>query len=187
MVLDRIVNLRRLGLLRRKPSAVALADQARNRGQWEVAAELYRKVLNRNHRNPPIWVQYGHALKESGGRRDPGCWPAESAYRRAIALDPNAADPHLQLGHALKLQGKTEEAQAAYLRALALDPSMPYPLQELHRLGWTEAQTAGLRGAVAPNSRDDDSVDPPRPASMRRRRTILHLADRAGRAQWGVP
>ena len=118
MVLDRIVNLRRFGLLGGKPSAVALADQARDRGQWEVAAELYRKALNRNPRNPPLWVQYGHALKESGERRDPDkLAQAEGAYRRSLSLDPGTADTYLQLGHILKLQGKTEEAQAAYLRA----------------------------------------------------------------------
>src|SRR6202011_5355663 len=120
------------------PSAVALADQARDRGQWEVAAELYRKALNRNPRNPPIWVQYGHALKESGERRDPDkLAQAESAYRRALSLDPSAADPYLQLGHVLKLQGKTEEAQAAYLRAFASNRSLRNSLDELLALGWS--------------------------------------------------
>jgi lipopolysaccharide biosynthesis protein/GT2 family glycosyltransferase len=161
MVLDRIVNLRRLGLLRRKLSAAALADQARDRGQWEVAAELYRKALNRNPRNPPIWVQYGHALKESGERRDPDkLAQAESAYRRALSLDPGVADPYLQLGHVLKLQGNTEEAQAAYLRASALDPSIPYPLAELSGLGWSEAHLSELRGML-----DTGIADPPVPAS----------------------
>src|ERR1700730_3482037 len=154
MALDRIVPLLRLSLMRREPSAIiALADRARDARQWELAARLYREALDQNPHNPPIWVQYGHALKESGGLRDPDkLAQAESAYRRALSLDPNAADPHLQLGHALKLQGKTEEAQAVYLRAFALDPSMPYPLQELSGLGWSEAEMAGLRGAVAPNS-----------------------------------
>src|SRR3984893_10652718 len=151
MVLDRIVDLRRLGLLRRKLSAAALADQARDRGQWEVAAELYRKALNRNPRNQPIWVQYGHALKESGERRDPDkLAQAESAYRRALSLDPGIADTYLQLGHVLKLQGKTEEARAAYLRALALDPSAPYPVQELSGLGWSQGHLAEVRRLVSP-------------------------------------
>jgi tetratricopeptide (TPR) repeat protein len=147
MVLDRIVDLRRLGLLRRRPSAVALADQARGREQWELAAELYRKALNRNPRNQPIWVQYGHALKESGERRDPDkLAQAESAYRRALSLDPGISDTYLQLGHVLKFQSKTEEAQAAYLRAFALCPSVSHPLQELSGLGWSKAQIAELRG-----------------------------------------
>jgi tetratricopeptide (TPR) repeat protein len=146
MALDRIVNLRRLGLPRWKPSAAALADQARDRGQWGVAAELYRKALNRNPRNPPIWVQYGHALKESGERRDPDkLAQAESAYRRALSLNPGIADTHVQLGHVLKLQGKAEEAQAAYLRAFGFDLSVPYLLQELSGLGWSETHIGELQ------------------------------------------
>ncbi|HWX32506.1 MAG TPA: glycosyltransferase [Steroidobacteraceae bacterium] len=176
----------RLSLKRRRPGVVTLADRARDRRQWELAAGLYHMALERYPRIAGIWVQYGHALKESGELRDPDkLAQAESAYRKAVALDPSAADPHLQLGHALKLQGKTEEAQAAYLRAFALDPSMPYPLQELSGLGWTEAQMAGLRGAVAPNSRDDDIVDQPRRGSMRRKLSLVHRADSARDArQW---
>src|SRR4029077_3885832 len=114
----------RLGWQRRKPSVVTLADRARDARQWEIAVGHYRKALSRNPKNSPIWVQYGHALKESGELRDPDkLAQAETAYRRALSLDPGAADSYLQLGHVLKLQGKKEEARAAYLRAYVLDPS----------------------------------------------------------------
>jgi tetratricopeptide (TPR) repeat protein len=150
--LDRIVDLSRLGLMRRKPNFITLAESARDAGQWELAVELYRKALDRYPRNSGVWVQYGHALKESGELRDPNKLArAESAYRKALLLDPGVADSHLQLGHVLKLQGKTEEAKASYLRAFALDPSMPDPLQELSGLGWSEAEMAGLRGLVGSN------------------------------------
>ena len=150
MTFSRVVDFPRLGLLRRKSDFSTLADRARDAGQWERAAQLYRKALNRNPRNRPIWVQYGHALKESGELRDPDkLAQAELAYRRALSLDPSAADPHLHLGHVLKLQGKSNEAEACYLRALVLDPSMPYPLHELGGLGWSEAQMAELKGLVA--------------------------------------
>src|SRR5262245_7792103 len=126
MALDGILDLPRFGLKRLGRSSIALADRARNAGQWELAARLYRKALDRHPRNPPIWVQYGHALKEAGSLHDPDkLAQAEIAYRRALSLDLSAADAHLQLGHVLKLQGKTEEAAAAYLRAFALDPSVP--------------------------------------------------------------
>jgi lipopolysaccharide biosynthesis protein/GT2 family glycosyltransferase/tetratricopeptide (TPR) repeat protein len=207
MALDRIVGLPRLGFMRRKPSVITLADRARDAGQWELAARLYRKALDRDPHNPPIWVQYGHALKESGELRKPDrLAQAEVAYRRALSLDPGAADTYLQLGHVLKLQGKIEEAQAAYLRAVALDPSMPYPLQELSGLGWSEAQMAELRGLVGPNlppasspvleatSRDiarrdleelPDIVDLPRLGFMRRKPSVITRADRAQDAgQW---
>jgi glycosyltransferase involved in cell wall biosynthesis len=145
MALDRIVDLPQLAL-RRKPNFITLADQARDAGQWELATRLYRRALNRDPHNASIWVQYGHALKESGELRDSTkLAQAEIAYRRALSLDPGIADTHLQLGHALKLQGKIEEALAAYLRAVALDPSMDSAAFELKQSGWSEAHFAELR------------------------------------------
>jgi Tetratricopeptide repeat len=147
--IGRTVDLPRLGLMRPKRSYISLADRARDAGQWELAAQLYRKALERNSRNPPIWVQYGHALKESGELQDPDkLAQAEIAYRRALSLDPSTADSHVQLGHILKIQGKTDEAKAAYLRAFVLDPSMPYPLHELGELGWSETELSELRTLV---------------------------------------
>jgi Flp pilus assembly protein TadD len=99
------------------------------------AARRYRKVLDQEPSNPPIWVQYGHALKESGD-----VFEAEAAYRKSIELDPNVADTHLQLGHALKIQGRRIEASTAYLRALALDPALDHASFELKGLGWTRGR-----------------------------------------------
>jgi hypothetical protein len=143
IALGRVVDLLRF---RRKHSFVDLADRARDTGQWEVAVRLYGEALDRSPYNPPIWVQYGHALKEAGELRNPDkLAQAELAYRKALSLEAGAADPHLQLGHVLKLQGKIEEAQAAYLRAFVLDPLLPHPLEELRGLGWSEAQVAELQ------------------------------------------
>ncbi|SRR5271170_3303065 len=155
MALDRIVEPPRRGLIRRKGSAIFLADRARDAGQWELAVRLYRQALRKNPSNPAIWVQYGHALKESGELRYPDkLAQAEIAYRRAVSLDPSAADSHLQLGHVLKLQGRKEAAEAAYMRAFAINPSMPCPLQELSGLGWSEAQIAELVRLVRRSSQD---------------------------------
>src|SRR5262249_39545436 len=105
MRLGRAVDFLRF---RGDPSYIDLADRARDMQQWELAVRLYREALDRNSQNSPIWVQYGHALKESGGLRDPDKLArAEVAYRTALSLDPSAADTYLQLGHILKLQGKT--------------------------------------------------------------------------------
>jgi tetratricopeptide (TPR) repeat protein len=150
---------------RKERSVTALADRARDAGQWDRAAQLYRKALDRNLRNSAIWVQYGHALKESGERRDPEkLAKAEAAYRKALSLDPSVADTHLQLGHVLKLQGKTSEAEAAYLRAFALG-SMPYPEQELSGLGWSESHLAELQGLLG--DRPSPAVTPPAAGNSR--------------------
>jgi tetratricopeptide (TPR) repeat protein len=114
------------------PDAIALADRARDARDWETAVRHYREALDQQPNNPPIWVQYGHALNEAGNRAD-----AEIAYQKAIELDPDVADTHLQLGHVLKLQGKSAGAAAAYLRALEIDPALHDAMTELLALGWT--------------------------------------------------
>jgi ADP-heptose:LPS heptosyltransferase/GT2 family glycosyltransferase/tetratricopeptide (TPR) repeat protein len=135
---------------RRRPSLITRADRAREVCQWAEAARLYREALGRNPRNAPIWVQYGHVLRQIGDLP-----AAESAYRRALTFDPRNADTHQQLGHALKLQGKTGEAQSAYLRAYALDPLSPYSLEELAGLEWSNAEIAELSPPL-----DNDEVLP---------------------------
>jgi lipopolysaccharide biosynthesis protein len=151
MALNRIVDPPRRGLMRRKLSAISLADRARDAGQWRLAIQFYRQALDQDPDNPPIWVQYGHALKEAGQLRDPDkLSQAELAYRKALALHPGAADSYLQLGHVLKLQGRKEEAEAAYLHAAVLDGSAAEPLRELNALGWSEAQVVELRTLTRP-------------------------------------
>jgi tetratricopeptide (TPR) repeat protein len=111
---------------------ISRADRARDSRDWVSAAGYYRKALDQKPDDPPIWVQYGHALKESGDLGE-----AENAYRKSLDLDAYVADTHLQLGHALKIQGRKIEASAAYLRALALDPALDNASFELRNLGWT--------------------------------------------------
>jgi glycosyltransferase involved in cell wall biosynthesis len=144
--------------LRQKPSLITLADRARDAGDWEAAARLYRKALARNPRNPPIWVQYGHALKESGRLGE-----AEAAYRRALFFQPKAADSELQLGHVLKLQGRTDAAEAAYLRALALNPLLSDVPRELQALGWSHNYLTELAYSASRSARQQYKLRPERP------------------------
>jgi len=114
---------------------ISRADRARDSRDWVSAAQYYRKALDHKQNNPPIWVQYGHALKESGDLGE-----AENAYRKSLELDADVADTHLQLGHVLKIQGRRIEASVAYLRALALDPALDHATLELKGLGWTKGR-----------------------------------------------
>ena len=136
----------RFGRKRMKPSVITLADEARDQRQWERAAGYYRVALQRTPQNPPIWVQYGHVLKELGHWGE-----AERAYRRAIAYDLHATDAYLHLGHVLKVQGKTEEARAAYLRAAVLDPTLDGASVELRQLGWSDAHLSELQ-VISPSA-----------------------------------
>jgi tetratricopeptide (TPR) repeat protein len=111
---------------------ISQADRARDSRNWALAAQYYQKALDQDANNPSIWVQYGHALKESGHLTE-----AEAAYRKSLEFDAEIADTHLQLGHVLKIQGRKIEASAAYFRALVHDPELEHATLELKRLGWT--------------------------------------------------
>jgi glycosyltransferase involved in cell wall biosynthesis len=113
--------IRGLGLKRRRAAdsaatLIAKADLARDAKDWTLAAIAYAEALTITPERADIWVQYGHALKESR-RLD----EAEAAYRRALAIQPDLADTHLQLGHLLKLSGRKEQAARAYMSAASLD------------------------------------------------------------------
>lgn len=117
------------GLFGRPGFLLGLADRRRDEKKWAEAAALYREYLDLRPGNAAIWVQLGHALKESGRSAE-----AEIAYGRALTLDPYTADTHLQLGHLLKDGSRRSEARAAYGRALELDPTLVDARLELARL-----------------------------------------------------
>ncbi len=135
-----------LPLRAREPDTARVyrANRARNAGEWELAARCYREVLQDLPNASAIWVQYGHALKESGNLGE-----AEDAYRRSISLTPDEADTHLQLGHVLKLQGRIDEARDAYLRSARLDPGRRHARDELVGLGWTTERIEQTTETVA--------------------------------------
>jgi tetratricopeptide (TPR) repeat protein len=118
---------------------LAHADRARDERRWANGRDFYAEYLALQPDNAPIWVQYGHCLKESGDLDT-----AENAYRRSLALAPQVADTHLQLGHLFKVRGSKARALAAYRRALELDPSMPDASKEL------DAILAERTGRMAP-------------------------------------
>ena len=49
----------------------------------------------------------------------------EAHYRRALELDPAAADAHLRLGQVLRMQGRLQDALHAYEAAVRLAPERP--------------------------------------------------------------
>ena len=99
--------------------AIAAANRARDRRDWAAAAAAYRAALDRDPGLGPIWVQYGHALKEAGDRA-----AALDAYRQAVRADPSAADASLYVGHLARDSGALAEAADAYLNAATIDPTL---------------------------------------------------------------
>lgn len=98
---------------------VAAADAARDARDWKRAARLYADALLLDAGRDDLWVQQGHALKESGRRAE-----AEVAYRTALSHRPAVADTWMQLGHLMSLEGRRDEAAAAYAEAVARDRTM---------------------------------------------------------------
>jgi protein O-GlcNAc transferase len=76
-------------------------------------AELALAVDNKR---PEAWVNLAGALGETPGR-------AEAAARAAIKLLPANASAHLNLGNALKQQGRLDEAVACYREVIKLKPA----------------------------------------------------------------
>jgi glycosyltransferase involved in cell wall biosynthesis len=127
---------------------IARADRARDEKDWDEAARHYRDALDVDGGMAHIWVQYGHALKESRRYDD-----AESAYQAALVID-DQADTHLQLGHLHKITGRRRDAEEDYLRALERAPELSDAREELARMGLAGARLRArmVQGGPAPAS-----------------------------------
>lgn len=94
-----------------------LGDAARDEHHWTTAASHYGVHLERNPSDFDIWVQYGHALKETGRLAE-----AEHAYRRGLVLRPRDADLLLHFGHIRKMRDDPAAAAKAYGQSAQLRP-----------------------------------------------------------------
>ncbi|MDR3560400.1 MAG: glycosyltransferase [Negativicutes bacterium] len=112
---------------------IAHAKAARNRKNWSEACAIYTKALEIRPNLGLIWVQLGHALKESGALIEAG-----QAYGHAEKLLPNNSDLQLQIGHLKKISGNVSDAMFYYRRALFYDPRNSNAAQELVHLGQSD-------------------------------------------------
>lgn len=115
---------------------LAAADLERDSRRWAQAAGLYEQYLAQRPQEAPIWVQLGHALKESGDLA-----AAESAYRESLSLAPETADTQLQLGHLYKRMRNFPGALTAYREAVRLDGTLTDARRELANLGLSARST----------------------------------------------
>jgi len=119
---------------------IANADSARDRRDWVRARAHYARALALTPGRADIWVQLGHAEKESGAFEK-----AAEAYSRSLAIAPNIADTHLQIAHLRKRQGHLEAAAESFTKAFKLDPTLSGVAAELLALGRTPPKTDAER------------------------------------------
>ena len=177
-----------------------LADDARDRKQYLVAAELYDRALRAAEPNVDalLLLQCGHMHKEARSFTE-----AKARYLKALSLEPKNAEVLIQLGHFFKVIGRYPDAEHYYQEALIARPEWADPEDELHRLRTSvELQLEKARlerldrvGRLAQEELDefDGRIDPDLFPKTRDELYISHqdafVFKRNGihqRTQWGV-
>ncbi len=110
----------------RSNRSVDAGDQCRDRGDWAQAAAHYQRAVAAYPARRPIWVQLGHALKESGQIE-----AALSAYQKAVALPGNDGDAPLHYGMLLRRTGRFHDAKMALLQSVREAPQLLIAREQL--------------------------------------------------------
>ena len=102
--------------------------QRLEKGSLDQARELYEKAIAIEPNYAPALAGLAayHAMRFTFTTNADELRDAADYARRAIAADPNMAEPHIWLGYALMREGRPQEAIAAERRAQALDAGNPY-------------------------------------------------------------
>ncbi len=95
----------------------------------DEAVDIYQKICDIDPLDVESWFMAGTLYGRLGRIAD-----AEAALRKAVALQPDFAQGHLNLGQALELQGKYAEAETSFGRAVALKPELADGHDALGRL-----------------------------------------------------
>lgn len=119
-----------------------LGDAARDRRDWQAAADHYDAYLKAKPRDFGIWVQSGHALKEAGRFAE-----AETSYAAAQRLKPDDTDLLVNFGHLKKMRRDYSGAARLYGEAARLSGGGP-ALVELASSLLAEHLTPGQREQI---------------------------------------
>ncbi len=157
-------------------TASVLAQAERDRRHFHTASALrgFEQAAADPQLAADAWLGIGR-IRAFRGWQAEGAFPgwheevdqrplALAAYRRAAQLRPTWAEPHVAVGEALLLDGRTGEARAAFERALTLAAGHP-------------AATRGLaRAAGAPVADPDAAAIAAIDAAMKARQSANHVA-----------
>jgi predicted Zn-dependent protease len=129
---------------------VALAMAWMQSGQTPKAVEVLRKRVVDDSANPVLWHTLGLALVRSGAdAEEAGADEAIAAFTKAIALNPDLAQPRAEIGKLLLKRGDTRAAIAHLQRAVALEPENAGAAYTLARAYQKTGDTARARALLA--------------------------------------
>ncbi|MGQ9368585.1 tetratricopeptide repeat protein [Azospirillum sp. ST 5-10] len=118
-------------------------------GRWGEAAALFRLAIAADPASMAGWANLAGASRRIGGAAE--C-VAESALRRALAVEPTRAELHFNLGNLLRAGGRSEAAVEPLRRALAIRPDLVEALVTLglcaHESGRAGSAVRAVRRAL---------------------------------------
>jgi len=115
---------------------------AYQKGRPEEAVRLIGDSIAINGDDPAAHSNLGNALASLGRHAE-----AETAFSRALQLDPRQADAWFNLGNVQRLRERYDDADASYRRAVALQPNHVGALSNLANLLLVRRQPAAAGAA----------------------------------------
>jgi len=97
--------------------ALDMALSHHQAGDLETAADIYRQILHHQPGNPSALHFLGVVALQRKRHAE-----AAELISRAVALKPDYADAHSNLGNAFREMGRLEEAETSYRKAIAVNP-----------------------------------------------------------------
>lgn len=128
-----------------------LATLAEADGRLIEAGAAYARAIACAPRNPGFRIAAGNlalARDDAAG--------AEASYRQAMAIDPFSAAVHINLGHALKRQGRLRDALHHYRQSLELGRPSPWFAHTAIRGGRTDPLRAESFASISRAKLDHD-------------------------------
>lgn len=93
-------------------AAIRTAVQLEEQGKYGLAANAYREIIQKDPKSLLAWTNLGNAEMQAGRRP-----AAEEAFRKALELDPEAADTLNNLAWLLYEEKRMDEAEPIARRA----------------------------------------------------------------------
>jgi tetratricopeptide (TPR) repeat protein len=141
-------------------AALRAAVQLEEQGKLALASQAYREILAKDPRSLLAWTNLGNAEMRLDRRV-----AAEEAFRKALEIDPNAADTLNNLAWLLFEEKRIDEAEPLARKAVITKAPDPWiRLDTLARIlaarGACDEAAKTFREAIAevPDSRKDDRV-----------------------------